>query len=366
MTHIKFNSNIGIGFLGLSYQLGADYENPMTYGTSHLMEHMICKSYDHMRSTLTRLCIDNNAYTQSDKIVFWLEGLNEQVQEVAQEWCENITSGQFIATKEAFELEQKVVLEEYADAFNSQTTGGYYNTLRQYYDFYCAIGERRSIENFTYDDYVRNVEKFKRPTLLCQCGGDFVDLNGIEFVPQSINTTQLVLQHRNVQLEQYPRMDKIGVGLISKNGITDKFLVNKLNLLLTCLNGNLEAPLYELIREVHGLAYCSYGWFTSAKGNKILTFCAETTSNRSNELKTMYDGFFDGDLSRHISKQRFDDCKQFLLISKRKDELLPHEYAKKYGFDDDPWIGTGELTYEDALQLLQRYFHVSNFQAIEY
>lgn len=43
-----------------------------------------------------------------------------------------------------------------------------------------------------------------------------------------------------------------------------------------------------------------------------------------------------------------------------------YETPTTYGFDDDPWVGVDELTYEEALELLQRYFHVSNFQAIEY
>jgi predicted Zn-dependent peptidase len=107
MIYKKFDSNIGLGFLGFAYNLGADFETSENYGTAHLMEHMICKSYDHMRSTLTRLSVDNNAYTSNNHVVFWFKGLNESLKELGQELYNSITKGEYVATREAFEIENK-------------------------------------------------------------------------------------------------------------------------------------------------------------------------------------------------------------------------------------------------------------------
>ena len=41
------------------------------YGISHLMEHLICKNFEHLRDDFEREGIDWNAYTTQNEIVFF-------------------------------------------------------------------------------------------------------------------------------------------------------------------------------------------------------------------------------------------------------------------------------------------------------
>ena len=61
--YIYIPSTIGLSLLAIVYPLGSDYESDGRRGTHHLMEHLICKSFDHMLPQLKRLGINYNAYT---------------------------------------------------------------------------------------------------------------------------------------------------------------------------------------------------------------------------------------------------------------------------------------------------------------
>jgi len=89
------------------------------YGISHLMEHLMCKNFEKLRETFEKEGIDWNAYTSSNEIVFYFTGLDEYLDKRRYELVELMS--EFNVTKEQFENERKIVLQEYSDYFSDQT-----------------------------------------------------------------------------------------------------------------------------------------------------------------------------------------------------------------------------------------------------
>lgn len=59
MSNIHISSNIGMAFLGIRYSLGSDFEVDGQRGTHHLMEQLMCKSFDYMLPKMKRLGIED-------------------------------------------------------------------------------------------------------------------------------------------------------------------------------------------------------------------------------------------------------------------------------------------------------------------
>ena len=116
---INLKSQTDLSGFYVVYEGSTNLEKPGWYGISHLLEHLVCKSFDHLQEDFDKDGIDWNAYTSGNEIVFYLTGLDEKVNKWKGEFMDLL--GQFNVTKEEFENERKIVLEEYMDAFNSQT-----------------------------------------------------------------------------------------------------------------------------------------------------------------------------------------------------------------------------------------------------
>ena len=69
---------------------GAVMESKGMYGTSHLMEHMVCKTTDHMRSRFLENCICDNAFTGDEYVVFFMTGLTSRMKPLVKEYLRSI------------------------------------------------------------------------------------------------------------------------------------------------------------------------------------------------------------------------------------------------------------------------------------
>ena len=73
----------------------------------------------------------------TNEIVFYLTGLDEKVNKWKGEFMDLL--GEFNVTKEQFENERKIVLEEYMDSFNEQTQCHMLNLSRKLFKVDVAI-----------------------------------------------------------------------------------------------------------------------------------------------------------------------------------------------------------------------------------
>jgi hypothetical protein len=361
--NIHIPSDIGMGFMGIAYRMGSDFEYDGVRGTTHLMEHLMSKCFDSLLPRLKRLGLNYEVYTDTNRLVFYFEGLDESLGVMAQELYHLITSGTYTWTEEEFNNEKLTVIQEYEDAFNEQISGTISNVFRRHYNYFDPIGFKPDIERFSYQDSLDFRKNFTTPMLVCQVGKQHL-WQKIDPLP-GIGSPHPMIGNYDVPLEPVPKKGKTVVGLLGECIIPDSE-VNRVGLVLKCLNDGIESPLLQEIRDKRGLSYFSMSILYTMHGFGVPTFVSCTSNRNKKKLRTVYTEFFSGDLSRHISKDRFDDCLAGELIAKRICEILPYSGAKVTIMDKSPYTELDGFTYDEALHLLNKYFKLDDFVEIEY
>jgi Insulinase (Peptidase family M16) len=361
--NIHIPSDIGMGFMGIAYRSGSDFEFEGIRGINHLMEHLMSKCFDSLLPKLKRLGLNYEAYTSTDRLVFYFEGLDESLGVMAQELYDLITSGTYTWTEEEFDNERRTIIQEYEDVFNEQVNGTLANTFRQHYLYFGPIGFKPDIESFSYETSLNFRKYFTTPMFVCQVGKQHVTVK--DSPPSNIALPHPMFGDYDTPLESVPKKGKTVVGLLSKY-LIEKIDVNRVGLVLKCLNDGIESPLLQEIRDKRGLSYFSMGIVYTMCGFGVPTFMSCTSNRNKKKLRKVYTEFFSGDLNRHISKDRFDDCLAGELISKRICEILPYSGAKVTVIEKSPYTDLDGFTYEEALRLLDKHFKLDNFAEIEY
>lgn len=137
----------------LTLNAGAIFEGPGLRGISHLVEHVACEAYTHMETRLSRLAIDDNAYTGTDEVRFYIRGLTKNVDQVVEEWMNSLLT--YIPTEAVFNQELAVVKQEYDDSLGSNPGASYVNAVRQHFGCNTAYGVRQDLENIDFDTFSR-------------------------------------------------------------------------------------------------------------------------------------------------------------------------------------------------------------------
>ena len=379
---IVIPNKIEMGLFGLAYrQTGGFFETPGIRGTSHLMEHLMCKPFDHMREQLKSLGIDHNAYTSDNQVVFYFSGLTESLHEVCSELYDKITKQETIPwTKEAFETEKNTVLQEYGDNFNSQESGFYWNLLRRHYNYAGAIGIRSDIESFTYEQSLTRAREFTLPNIICQVGAEFVkipkmvstgmgdgSMSDYPIMYAAKNPPQLVFNSDyGMDLEPVPRDSKTIVGLLGNEPANIKD-TQVMGFIINCINGGLESPLYDEIREKRGLSYYSAGESIYVGEICLPMFFASTSSENVETLEKVYVDFFDKGGKDVISEARFNTCKKAYAVSQRMADILPHSGAKTTVLGVlNPFDGVSEFTYDMVLDKYNSLMRLDNYMPVKY
>ena len=68
---VNLRSQTDLAGFYIIYEGSTNLEKKGNYGISHLMEHLCCKSFEHLREDFERQGIDWNAYTSDNEIVFY-------------------------------------------------------------------------------------------------------------------------------------------------------------------------------------------------------------------------------------------------------------------------------------------------------
>lgn len=120
------------------------------YGISHMIEHLLSHNLnDDLIEDFQNNGITWNAYTSPTNIVFYLSGLDKHLSKYKYEFLDKLSS--IDVSYNEFELEKKVLLEEYTSVFNMQSNSHVLNLYRKLFGFYNSIGRKNDIENFNLD-----------------------------------------------------------------------------------------------------------------------------------------------------------------------------------------------------------------------
>lgn len=373
MNHTKIVSPIGISYFGISYEAGGIWEDETERprGTSHLMEHLMCKTYEHMYPRMRELNISDNAYTADNRVVFYCAGLDENINEISQIMINELYSQKKMWTEKQFETEKSIVLQEYDMYFNQQIAGASLNFARKYYGYCDPIGIRSDIEKFTYKDSIEAAEKyFKNPNMivevLSESNTGVAVPSGMEFTNNPLRG-DIKFGDYDIELENVPKLDQTVYALIGKETYKTSEIGSKLALVTGCLSAGLESPLFQEIREKRGLVYGIHSRPTTMGSIIVPNFFAETNNETEEELSSAMEEFFSRDMKDVISEERFNICKNGKINAKKTAERLPHEGVLATVLSDyNPFEGLEDFNYEDAIELASEVFKFDNFHVAKH
>ena len=160
---INLKSQNDLSGLYIIYEGSTNLEKKGIYGISHLMEHLLVKTFFHLLEDFDRDSIDWNAYTDNNLINFHFTGLESKLDKYRNKILKSVSS--FDITKEQFENERNIVLSEYEDSFNSQEESHALNLSRKLFNDYDPIGLREDLENLKFMDCLNFYEEqYMNPT----------------------------------------------------------------------------------------------------------------------------------------------------------------------------------------------------------
>ena len=247
------------------------------YGIAHLCEHLQTKMIDHLQEDFDRDGIEWNLWTSSNEICMYIQGLDEKV----NKWKHIIMDliFDFKITKEDFENERKIVLEELMDSFNDQTQTHMLNLSRKLFNDYGPIGLREDLEKLRFLDIINFWElQYANPTKIINVSKNNEYKNKtIDFAERKIDK-KITFGNHNVPLEKGNEFkDKTSLVILSPIIEEDFAYVHFINAMLSL---GLKSPLYQEIRESAGLVYYIH-CYQSRINNQGLNIIATQTSNKN-------------------------------------------------------------------------------------
>lgn len=355
---INLNSETDLSGFYVVYNGSVNIENKGIQGLSHLMEHLLCKNLDHLQDEYDIDGIEFNAYTSNNNIVFYIKGLDEKIIERRTEFLELLLD--FNVTKEDFENERNIVLEEYYDSFSEPTAWHYLNLERKLYDNYNPIGCGQDLKSLKYIDCIDFFkEQFLKPSKIINVSKSSEFGGDISFLKEPSIRTYDFNPNREFILEgDLSQSNK--TSLIFKSPLfTDDFAVSKfINLMLSY---GLNSPLYQEIREKRGLVYY-VSLSTNRMGNQAdIDFSTLTSDENVDKVievtKTIFDNY-----DKFLTKERFDIIKESVKVSVRKNEILRYSSVDKF-ISPESWSISNILdtvTLDECLSVFNKYYTFDN------
>jgi predicted Zn-dependent peptidase len=356
---INLKSQTDLSGFYVVYEGSTNLEKPGWYGLSHLMEHLLCKSFDHLQEDFDKDGIDWNAYTSSNEIVFYLTGLDEKVNKWKKKFLDLLTT--FNITKEQFENERKIVLEEYMDSFNDQTQSHMLNLSRKLFNDYSPIGSRQDLENLKFMDCLNFFElQYTKPTKIINVSKhkDFKD-KGIEFQERVIVTDVSFGNHETPMELNNEFKDKTSIAILSPVIEEDFAYVHFINAMLSL---GLKSPLYQEIREKAGLVYYIH-CYQSRVNDKGINNISTLTSNKNVNKVIELTKKVINDPDRFLTKERFNIIKDYYLVRKQKDDINRYSSVNQ-------WINPPKWSVYDILdevnlkkikEVYKKHYNFDNF-----
>jgi predicted Zn-dependent peptidase len=356
---INLKSQTDLSGFYVVYEGSTNLEKKGWYGIAHLMEHLMTKNFDHLQEDFDRDSIDWNAYTDSNNIVFYLTGLDEKVNKWKGEFM-NLLSD-FNVTKEQFENERNIVLEEYMDSFNNQTQSHQLNLSRKLFGDFDPIGLKEDLQNLKFMDCLNFYElQYSKPTKIINVSKNKkYNNNLIDFTDRKIIKNLEFGQH-NVPFElNNDFKDKTSLVLLSPVIDEDFAYVHFINSMLSL---GLKSPLYTEIREKRGLVYYVHCYQSRMNEQGLTTIATQTSNKNANELIDTVGNVIKNP-GKYLTKDRFKLVKDFYGVRKEKDEILRYKNVNQF-INPTGWSVydiLDEVNLKKVKEVYEKYYNFDNF-----
>lgn len=356
---INLKSQTDLSGFYVVYEGSTNLEKAGWYGISHLMEHLMCKNFDHLQEDFDKDGIDWNAYTSGNEIVFYLTGLDEKVNKWKGEFMDLL--GQFNVTKEQFENERNIVLEEYMDSFNDQTQSHMLNLSRKIFNDYDPIGLREDLQKMKFMDCLNYFDlQYAKPTKIINVSKNKqYKNNSIDFAERSI-VKNLSFGDNKVPFElNNDFKDKSSLVMLSPVIDEDFAYVHFINAMLSL---GLKSPLYQEIREKRGLVYYVHCYQSRMNQQGLNTIATQTSNKNFNACVDSVKLVLDNP-KKHLTKDRFDLVKDYYKVRMQKDEILRYKNVNQWinpaGWSVYDIIDT--VDFKKVKKVYDKYYQFDNF-----
>ena len=329
-------------------------------GISHFIEHLMCKEFDDMLDDFERNGINWNAYTSDTRIVFYITGLDEYMSRYRDNFVDRLSN--FSVTKEDLETERKIIIEEYTDAFNKQSSAHFLNLYRKLFNNYNPIGDIHDINNITLDMCVSYKEKYyNTPSKIINVSKSSKYESDISFNDFDNN---YIVDYIKDNMFNYQKTNifKSKMSMIYLSKIIDKDL--PVVSFITALLGNgLKSPLYKEIRESSGLVYYIYCYLDHLSDNSgVINISTESNDENVEEINDKLRYILDNK-EKFITRDRFDIVKRSYDIYYKKSNINRYNNINKY-LTPKKWLiepVLNELTLDLVYEVFDKYFIFDDF-----
>ena len=356
---INLKSQNDLSGMYLVYEGSTNLEKKGNYGISHLMEHLLCKTFFHLLEDFDRDGIDWNAYTSSNEIVFYFTGLESKLDKYRDKILESVSS--FNITKEQFENERNIVLSEYEDCFNDQSGSHSLNLSRKLFNDYDPIGLREDLESLKFMDCIKFFElQYLKPSKIINVSKTKALKNlDISFSDRKIDKKIKYGNHKVPFELGNSFKDKTSIIMLSPVIDENNAEVHFLNSMLSL---GLKSPLYTEVREKRGLVYYIQ-CFQSRHNIQGITNIATQTSNKNvaGVIDSVETVLSKPDL--FLNKERFDLVKDYYSVRREKEEILRHGSVNQYilpkGWSVNEILDKVKL--KDIKDVYEKYYNFDKF-----
>jgi len=301
-------------------------ESEGTRGTSHLIEHLICRSFKDMRNDFLRDGIDWNATTTVNNVVFYFTGLESSLKKYRGRLLDRICG--FDIEKKDFETERAIVLKEYGDTFSSQAARHMLNTYRRHLNSYLPIGSRKDLEALRWIDLLNTYERnFMKPSKVISVSrsGKFKS-DGVDFADQQPQVSYAMADYAADLEPTDKKSRKASVIMLSRLQTEE---LDKVQALAMVLGKSLDSPLYHEVREKRTLCYSIEADVDRFNNQAILKIRTTTDAGQEDRVVRAVRGILK-DPSRHITAGRVALIRGSLEAQQAKDEINRYRSVSRH------------------------------------
>lgn len=212
MQYIFEKSNTKKATVVIVFENVCQYETTRTFGITHLLEHILYHSTDGFLDEFDNKCIENNAYTDSNEVVFYIEGLDTEINKVKEKYVNAITN--FNITEELFIKEKSIVMQEIDDSFSDSISNSFYNILIKRFGFVTCIGYKQCIADLTFNEVKEFYTKYYNVSKLIEISDNETRAFELMHINSFIDTNKIITKEKSFVLVPKPAIDTNSLSII--------------------------------------------------------------------------------------------------------------------------------------------------------
>ena len=355
---INLKSQNDLSSFYIIWEGSTNLEKKGWYGIAHLCEHLQTKMIDHLQEDFDRDGIEWNLWTSSNEICMYIKGLDNKV----DKWKHIIMDlmFEFKITKEEFENERKIVLEEMADSFNEQTQCHMLNLSRKLFGDFNPIGLKEDLKKLKFLDIINFWElQYSKPTKIINVSKTDYKNPTLDFAERTI-VKNISYGNHNVPLELNNEWkDKTSIIILSPIISEDFAYIHFINAMLSL---GLKSPLYQEIREKRGLVYYVHCYQSRVNEQSVNTISTQTSNRNFNAVIEAVEGVLKNP-KKYLTKDRFNLVKDYYTVRKQKDEILRYENVNQW-INPKGWSVydiLDEVNLKKIMEVYDKYYQFDNF-----